>query len=138
MDDLLKVAGSVMKSFDPKTDSADDFESIKDGEYNCLLEEINHKVASTGNNGISFTFNITDGEYAGRFIWVNYWFNNQEQKQVKRIMKLAYEFGYELPLEAFSSLDTLVEALQDLCGTCAVVKQTTSKSGYTNYSITQA
>lgn len=137
-DDLLNIAGKVMEKFNPVTDSADDFEDIKDGEYSCLLEEVKDRVsAEKGTKWISLQFSILEGESAGRFLFVNYFFTEKTtERSIKGLIKLAHEFGYELPLEAFSDLSTLSEALQSLCGTNAIVKQTTSKSGFANHKVT--
>jgi len=135
-DDLLKIAGNVMENFDPAVDSADDFEDIKDGEYSCLLEEITNRENDKGTTWISLQFSILEGEYTGRYLFVNFFFTEKTQERsVKGLIKLAHEFEYELPLEAFTDLSTLSEALQPLCGTNATVRQTTGKSGFTNHKV---
>lgn len=138
MDDLLNIASKTMEGFDPATDSVDTFEEIKDGEYNGLLEEVTARKNDKGTNWISIKFSILDNEeYKNRFIFVNYFFTEKTiERSIKAITKLAYEFGYTLPVDAFTSLDTLAETLNGMAGNQAVVKKTTSNSGFVNYKVT--
>lgn len=137
MDDLLNIASKTMEGFNPATDSVDDFEKLPDGEYNCLLEDVTARKSEKGTNWISFKFSVMEGEYANRLIFVNFYFTEKTMaRSVKAISKLAYDFGYELPLEAFASYETLAETLNGLAGNQAIVKQTTSKNDFTNYTVT--
>jgi len=136
MDDLLKVATATMEKFNPATDSADDFEKLPDGEYHCLLEDVTARENDKGTNWISLKFSIMDGDYQSRLLFVNYYFTEKTmERSVKQISKLAYEFGYELPIEAFSSYNDLAETLNVLAGNQATVKQTT-KNDFSNYKVT--
>lgn len=137
MKNLMEIAGDVMKNFNPETDNVDDFEKLPDGEYACLLEDVSKKQSGSGNDYICIRFTVIDGEYTDRSIWVNYWFTDKTiERSIKLIRKLIFDFGYELPLEAFETLETLAEALNSLAGNQATVKQSTSKSDYTNYKVT--
>ena len=138
MDDLLNIANKVMEGFNPATDKVDDFEKLPDGEYNCLLEDAKaRKSEQTGSQWISLKFSIMDGEYENRLIFVNYFFTDKTiERSIKAITKLAYDFGYELPTDAFTSLETLAETLNGMAGNQATVKQTTSKNDFTNYKVT--
>lgn len=138
MEDLLNIAQKTMKNFNPATDTVDDFEKLPDGEYNCLLEDATKKKSDkTGNEWISLKFSIISGEYENRLIFVNYFFTEKTaERSIKTINKLAYEFGYELPVEAFTTLDSLAETLNGMAGNQAVVKQTTSKNDFTNFTVT--
>ncbi len=138
MDDLLNIATKTMEGFDPATDSVDTFEEIKDGEYNALLEDVTARKNDKGTNWISFKFSILDNEeYKNRFIFVNYFFTEKTiERSIKAINKVAYEFGYQLPVDAFTSLDTLAETLKGMAGNQAIVKKTTGNSGFVNYKVT--
>jgi len=136
MDDLLSIASKTMEGFNPATDSVSDFEKLPDGEYNCLLEEVTARKSDKGTNWISLTFSVMGGDKDGRLIFVNYFFTEKTtERSIKGITKLAYEFGFELPLEAFTSLETLAETLNGLAGNQAIVKQTT-RNDFTNYTVT--
>lgn len=136
MDDLLKVASATMEKFNPATDSADDFEKLPDGEYQCLLEDVTARENDKGTNWISLKFSVMDGDYQSRLLFVNYYFTEKTmERSVKQISKLAYEFDYELPIEAFSSYNDLAETLNGLAGNQATVKQTT-KNDFSNYKVT--
>lgn len=136
MDDLLSIATKTMEGFDPATDSVDNFENLPDGEYSCLLEDVTARKSEKGTNWISFKFSIMEGDYTNRLIFVNKFFTEKTiERSIKEITKLAYEFGYQLPLEAFTNLDTLAETLNGLAGNQAIVKQTTSKNDFVNYKI---
>lgn len=136
MDDLLSIATKTMEGFNPATDSVSDFEKIEDGEYNCLLEDVTARVNDKGTNWISFKFSVMEGEYENRLIFVNYYFTEKTmERSIKGITKLAYEFGFELPVDAFSSYETLANTLNGIAGNQALVKQTT-KNDFSNYKVT--
>lgn len=138
MDNLLSIASKTMENFNPATDSVDNFENLPDGEYSCLLEDVTaRKSEEKGTNWISFKFSVMSGDYENRLIFVNYFFTEKTmERSVKGITKLAYEFGYELPLDAFTSYEALAETLNGIAGMQATVKQTTSKNGFANYKVT--
>lgn len=138
MDDLLSIASKTMENFDPAVDKVDDFENLPDGEYSCLLEDVTaRKSEEKGTNWISFKFSVMSGDYENRLIFVNYFFTEKTiERSIKAITKLAYEFGYSLPTEAFTSYDSLAETLNAMAGNQATVKQTTSKNGFANYKVT--
>ena len=139
MDDLLNIASKTMEGFNPATDSVDNFEEIKDGEYIGLLEDVTARTSeSTGSQWVSLKFSILNNEeYKNRFIFVNYFFTEKTvERSIKAITKLAYEFGYQLPIESFTTLDTLAETLNGMAGNQANVKKSTSKSGFVNYTVT--
>ena len=133
MDDLMSIAAKTMENFDPAVDKVDDFEKLPDGEYECLLEEVTSKESEKGTKWISLKFSVMSGEYENRYIFVNHFFT---ENSIKRILKLANDFGYDLPVDAFESLDTLAETLNTMAGNQATVKQTTSKNDFTNYTVT--
>ena len=137
MDDLLNIAQKTMENFDPATDKVDDFEEVADGEYTCLLEDVTARVSEKGTNWISLKFSIMEGDNEGRFLFVNYFFTEKTvERSIKGITKLAYEFGYELPTDAFTSYESLAETLNGMAGNQATVKKSTSKNGFTNYKVT--
>lgn len=137
MEDLLNIANKVMETFNPAVDKVDNFENIPDGEYNCLLEDVTARTSEKGTKWISFKFSIMNGEHENRLIFVNKFFTEKtEERSIKEILKLAFEFGYELPAEAFTTLNTLAETLSSMAGNQAIVKQTTSKNGFTNFKVT--
>lgn len=138
MDNLMEIAQQTMEKFNPETDSVDDFEKLPDGEYTCLLEDVQARESeTTGNQWISFKFSVMNGDYENRLIFVNYFFTEKTVvRSIKAINKVAYMFGYQLPVEAFQDLDNLAETLNVMAGNQAVVKQTTSKNDYTNYTVT--
>ncbi len=137
MDDLLSIATKTMENFDPATDKVDDFEKLPDGEYSCLLEDVTARKSEKGTNWISFKFSVMSGDYENRLLFVNYYFTEKTiERSIKGITKLAYEFGYEIPTDAFTSYESLAETLNAMAGNQATVKQTTSKNDFTNYKVT--
>lgn len=137
MDNLLDIANKVMEGFDPATDTVDDFEKLPDGEYTCLLEDVTARKNDKGTNWIAFKFSVMSGDYENRLIFVNYFFTDKTtERSIKAITKLAYEFGYELPIDAFATFESLAETLSAMAGNQATVKQTTSKNDFTNYKVT--
>ncbi len=138
MDNLMEIAMKTMENFDPSKDSVDDFEKLPDGEYTCLLEDVQARESeTTGNNWISLKFTVISGDYENRVIFVNYFFTEKTTvRSIKAINKLAYDFGYQLPIEAFQDLESLAEMLNSMAGNQAIIKQTTSKNDYTNYKVT--
>lgn len=136
MDELLEIAQKTMEGFNPATDKVNDYEEVVDGDYSCLLEKVTAKVSESGNNYISFDFSIMSND-DNRHIFVPYFFTDKTmERSIKSLSKLAFDFGYELPVEAFTSYDTLAETLNNMAGNQATVNKKTSKSGFTNYKIT--
>lgn len=137
MDDLLSIASKTMENFDPAVDTVDDFEKLPDGEYSCLLEDVTARKSEKGTNWISFKFSVMSGDYENRLLFVNYYFTEKTiERSIKGITKLAYEFGYEISTDAFTSYESLAETLNAMAGNQATVKQTTSKNDFTNYKVT--
>lgn len=137
MNDLLNIAQKTMEKFDPAIDKVDDFEKLPDGEYTCLLEDATARKNEKGTNWISLKFSIIEGEYENRMLFVNYYFTEKTiERSIKSITKLAYDFGYELPIDAFTSYESLAQTLNSMAGNQAIVKQTTGKNDYTNYKVT--
>ena len=137
MDDLLNIANKVMEGFNPATDTVDNFEKIPDGEYNCILEDVTARKSEKGTEWIGFKFSIMGGEYDNRLIFVNKFFTEKTvERSIKEITKLAFDFGYNLPAEAFTTLESLAETLNQMAGNQATVKQTTGKNDFTNFKIT--
>lgn len=137
MSDLMSIASKTMEKFNPATDSVSDFEDVKDGVYECLLEDVTARQNEKGTNWISFRFSITSGENENRNIFVNYYFTEKTmERSIKAVSKLAYEFGYELPVEAFTDYNTLAETLNAMAGNQATVEQKTSKSDFKNFKVT--
>lgn len=136
MDDLLNIATKTMEGFDPATDKVDDFEEIADGTYPCLLEKVTARKNDKGTNWISLDFSImTEGE--NRHIFVPYFFTEKTiERSIKAINKLAYDFGYTLPVDAFTSYESLAETLNAMAGNQAEIVKKTSNSGFTNYKVT--
>lgn len=137
MDDLLNIATKTMEKFNPATDSVDNFEEVADGKYQCLLEKVTNKTsAKTGNTWISFDFSIIGGENDGRHIFVNYFFTDKTiERSIKSIIKLAYEFGYDLPTDAFADFETLATSLDAMSGNQAMVDKKTTDSGFVTYKV---
>ncbi|MBQ6546490.1 MAG: hypothetical protein IJL74_00635 [Bacilli bacterium] len=136
MDDLLNIATKTMEHFDPATDKVDDFEEIADGEYTCLLEKVTNKKSEKGTAWISLDFSMLDNE-DNRHIFVSYFFTEKTiERSIKAINKLAYDFGYQLPVESFTDLETLADTLNGMAGNQAIVSKKTSGSGFVNYKVT--
>lgn len=135
--DLLSIASKTMEGFNPATDSVDNFDKLPDGDYDCVLDEVTARKNDKGTNWISLKFSVLTGDNANRCIFVNYYFTEKTvERSIKAITKVAYEFGYELPVEAFTSYESLAETLNGMAGNQAVVTQTTSKNDFTNYKVT--
>lgn len=136
IDDLLNIATKTMEGFDPATDKVDDFEEIADGTYNCLLEKVTARKNEKGTNWISFDFSIMDSE-DNRHLFVSYFFTEKMiERSIKALNKLAYDFGYQLPVESFTDMETLADTLNAMAGNQAEIVKKTSNSGFTNYKVT--
>lgn len=49
-----------------------EFEPIPAGDYLVEIEKCEEKMSSSGNNMLAMTFNVVEGDYAGRKIFDNY------------------------------------------------------------------
>lgn len=127
-----------METFNPETDSASDFDNLPDGLYKVLITDVTSRTSEKGTKSVALKTEVISEAYNGRFIFVNYYFTEKTtERSIKYILKLVNELGFEaLTVDAFKSIETLAESLQALVGTEANVKQTTSKSGFTNQEVT--
>lgn len=137
MEEMLQIAKETMEEFNPETDSVSDFEPIPDGEYNVLLEEVELKESQGGTPNISFKYSVIDGEQEGKFIWDNHYLTLKTIKfQTKKLAKIAFILGFELPVDTFNSYERIVEVFNQMAGTTGVGEKTTNKSGYSNFELT--
>ena len=141
MDELLAIAQKTMEGFNPATDKVDSYEQIADGVYNCLLEKVTARETSKGTPYISLDFSVMDENVHGH-IFVPYYFSEKTlERSIKAVTKLAYEFGYELPADTFTDLESVAQALDSMSGNQAVVeiKTPTPKSendkAFPNYKV---
>ena len=97
---LMDKAINIMAGFNPATDSVSNFEEIKDGTYECVIEEIIGKVSeNTGNEYLTIKFSVVGEECNGRLIYVNkYVTEKTESRTIKECLKLMHDYDYELPL----------------------------------------
>lgn len=122
MDELLAIAEKTMAGFNPATDKVDSYEQIADGVYNCLLEKVTARETSKGTPYISLDFSVMDENVHGH-IFVPYYFSEKTlERSIKAVTKLAYEFGYELPADTFTDLESVAQALDSMSGNQAVVE----------------
>lgn len=137
-DNLLDIATKTMEGFNPATDPVDNFEEVADGEYNCLIQDVKHNVSNeTGNHRVTFKYEIMDGDNEGRLIFVSYFFTEKTiERSIKALNKLAFDFGFELPVEAFTDYDTLAETLNNMTGLQATVEKKTNKNDFVTYKVT--
>lgn len=127
MDELLAIAQKTMAEFNPATDKVDSYGEIADGVYNCLLEKVTARESSKGTPYISLDFSVMDENIHGH-IFVPYYFSEKTlERSIKVVTKLAYEFGYELPTDAFTNMESLAQALDSMSGNQAVVEIKTPK-----------
>ena len=127
MDELLAIAQKTMEGFNPATDKVDSYGEIADGVYNCLLEKVTARESSKGTPFISLDFSVMDENIHGH-IFVPYFFSEKTiERSIKVVTKLAYEFGYELPTDAFTNMESLAQALDSMSGNQAVVEIKTPK-----------
>lgn len=136
MSDLMSMANEVMKNFDPAKDKVEDFEKIPDGDYRCLIEEVISKQNEKGTNWLSLKASVMDGDYQGRYLFVNYFFTEKTtERSLKSLIKLAYDLRYELPSNTFNDLNTAAEIFNQMAGNEVMIHQKTSKNDFVNYSI---
>ena len=138
MEDLMEKAEKVMAGFNPATDEVVNYDNPPDGVYECLVEKVTSGVTQQkGCPFIKFHYSILDENVSG-FLFVSYYFTDKTtDRSIKMLTKLAYEWGYTIPMEAFQNLETLAEALNNLAGNQATVEQKTKEgSTYPNYKVT--
>lgn len=134
---LLEIATETLKNFDPAKDSVDTFEEIPDGNYDAVLEKVTARKNDKGTEWVSFEYSIIGGDFGGRKIFVNYFFTEKMiARSVKMLTKLAFEFGYELPIEVFETLEGLAETLDStFAGNTMSIEKSTSKNDFANYKV---
>lgn len=136
MDDLLKIAASVLTNFDPATNNADDFEPIPDGEYACLIENVSSKTNDNGTPLISIKCSIIDGDHTGSLIFINYYFGKLVERTIKQLSELFFAIQDEkLTAENFQNLETITDKISEINGSTVLVTKTTQKNGFAKYKI---
>lgn len=84
---------NVLWNFEADKESS--FSPIPAGTYNLVVTAAEMKETKTGNQRLAVTFNVTDGEFAGRKIFDGYNMSGTEQAvqigrgQVKSLLKCA-------------------------------------------------
>lgn len=147
MSSILDIMNDGMKNFDPVNDSADDFEALPDGEYNCLIEEVTAKKNDKGTNWINFKCSIIDGEYEHRFLFPNFFFSEKTAvRSGKQLQKIITGLGYDanvLEIMASASSDSiedqlkaLASSLNEMSGNQVIVEQKTGSNDYVSHKIT--
>ncbi len=138
MSDLFNKASEIMGNFNPATDNVSDFEEIKDGTYECIIEEITARTSQSGNTYLSIKVSIMGDAFNGRLMFVPKYFSEKTiERSIKECIKLMDEYGYELPIEMFEDMDTLASGMDNaIAGSQIIVKKSTSKNDFTNYTLT--
>jgi hypothetical protein len=68
-----------------EVDNVQDFSPVPQGKYPCRLVEVEEASTQYGDEMWKLKFEITEGEYAGRFIFDNMVFSEAAMKRVKLI-----------------------------------------------------
>ena len=79
------------KQFD-ETDLSDSYENIPAGIYTVEIMRSEAKMSSTGRPMLSLGFEVIEGQFKKRFVWVNYMMNNEVG--MKNIKVLAAKLGF--------------------------------------------
>ena len=80
-------------------DDVQDFTPLPDGEYLCRLAEIEEASTYNGDELWKLKFEVTDGEFAGRYIFDNMVFSEAALKRVKLICsRLGIDVSGEIDL----------------------------------------
>lgn len=130
---LKDLMNEVLENFDPRTDNpnAGGFENLPDGEYDVVLNKIEHKTFSSGWECLSFENEVTVGEAAGRKEFINLAFSDATPefvltKNIKLVAKLASIAGVELSDDDWEDETTLAEAFQAGMGSQFIMTVTSS------------
>lgn len=65
-------------------ENSGEFAPIPRGKYSAIVEELEYKISSAGNPMWAWKFEITDGEFVGRFVWNHTVFNAKSAPRLKK------------------------------------------------------
>lgn len=130
---LRDLMNETLADFNPKTDNpnAGGFENLPDGDYDVVLNKVEHKVFNSGWECLSFENEVTIGEAAGRKEFVNMSFADSTpefvlKKNIKLVAKLASVTGVQLSDDDWEDEITLADAFQAAVGSQYILKVTSS------------
>jgi hypothetical protein len=69
------------------TKPADDLGLLPEGDYHCRVIDGTVFTAKTGTSGYKLTFEIIDGDHAGRRIWHDVWLSDAAMSMAKRELR---------------------------------------------------
>lgn len=117
---LLKgTAKESLESFDPKKDNPNNaYTNVPAGEYDAVLNNVEHKVFDSGWEALSIEVGFVGGEYDGRKEFINIGFRGDKipefvyNKNIKLVAQLAFVCGLELTDEDWDDEDNLAWAFK--------------------------
>lgn len=130
---LRDLMNETLASFDPKKDNPNSggFENLPDGDYDVVLNKVEHKTFQSGWECLSFENEVIMGEAAGRKEFVNLAFSDGTldfllKKNIKLVAKLASVTGTQLMDDDWEDETTLAEAFQVAVGSQYILNITSS------------
>lgn len=123
---ILDHVNAALNGFDAKKDNAtaSAFESLPAGDYNVIVEEVQHAAYDSGFEALQVKTSVLDGDHAGQTDSNNFSVDNDGTKipdfvieqNIKSIARLANAVGVTLSDADWESLDTLQDAFMDAKG----------------------
>jgi hypothetical protein len=83
LSDILPGAGGLADTW-AKTEAAAEFAPLPKGEYDAVIVQGELFTARTGTPGYKLTFEVPEGEYAGRRFWHEVWLTQAALPLAKR------------------------------------------------------
>ncbi|MBI4717161.1 MAG: hypothetical protein HY763_05095 [Planctomycetes bacterium] len=82
--DILAGQTEAIRKQWERTDAASEFSPLPSGTYIAHLDSAGLHTAKTGTPGVKLAFRVCEGDYAGRFVWIDLWLTPAAMPQTKR------------------------------------------------------
>lgn len=81
-------------------DTSGDFKALPDGTYDCVVDRVEVRQTSAGDDMLSISYKVSDGKYAGRLIFenLNLWHSESEEAKhiaLKNLWSIHEALGFE-------------------------------------------
>lgn len=112
------------------TYNKEEYELLKDGEYECVVDNIRIAETTTGKEYINLTFKIRDDieqEYQGRLIFESIWKEKDSdyfnRKRLNKILQTQAEIGYVKEGQEFKDIEDVLDTIAGSFLICVVGKR---------------
>lgn len=119
-----------------------EFEPLPDGQYEVAPEALELTRSKKGFPMIKATFRIINGDYEGRFIWVNQVVltggeHDRFMLHNANTLLRSYDTGLEINFTGLDDYEKLIDEIADASQDYEYLLEQTTKKGFANYKLVE-